>query len=227
MWRGGESEGPLGPEHTGRTGRGLKRGPSKAEGARKAENGQEHLTEREGDREPGEATREESDPSRQRQLGLLWRRLHSRAAEPEAEALPEKRKLDKDTHTALREGRWAEAGTRPVASSWGRKSGENLRHPGQSGTDHRDKEGVASCPGSGRGPRGREEQARGGAPAQRDQEHLETQRGLGQGWEQREERGRPEAPGQGLHGGTAEISQAQRQVGLEGRTPARQARSTG
>ena len=99
MWRGGESKGPLGPEHTRRMGRGPQRGPSKAEGARKAENGQEHLTEREGDREPGEATREESDPSRQRQLGLLWRRLHSRAAEPEAEALPEKRKLDKDTHT--------------------------------------------------------------------------------------------------------------------------------
>ena len=194
MWRGGESKGPLGPEHTRRMGRGPQRGPSKAEGARKAENGQEHLTEREGDREPGEATREESDPSRQRQLGLLWRRLHSRAAEPEAEALPEKRKLDKDTHTHTRlEGRWAKAGTRPVVR--GRKSGENLRRPGQSGTDHRDEEGAAGGPGSGWGPRGREEQAQGGAPAQRDQEHLETQRGLGQGCEQREERGRPEAPG--------------------------------
>lgn len=63
MWREGEkARGRWAWEHTGEDGQGLKRGPSKAEGARKAENGQEHLTEREGDREPGEATREESGP---------------------------------------------------------------------------------------------------------------------------------------------------------------------
>ena len=42
--------------------------------------------------------------------------------EPEAEALPEKRKLDKDTHTVLTEERWAEAGKagREGAEVWGR-----------------------------------------------------------------------------------------------------------
>lgn len=76
--------------------------------------------------------------------------------EPEAEALPEKRKLDKDTHTVLTEERWAEAGMRPVTRgmSGGGNLGENLRCLGQSGTDHRDKEGVAGCLGSGQEPWG-------------------------------------------------------------------------
>ena len=105
---------------------------------------------------PGKPPREESDPSGQRQLGLLCRSVHSGAVEPGAEVLPEKRKLDKDTHTVLTEGRWAEAGTRPVTRgmSRGGNLGENLRCLGQSGTDHGDKEGAAGCPGSGWEPRG-------------------------------------------------------------------------
>lgn len=135
---------------------------------------------------PGKPQGEEHDPRGQRQQGLLWRRAHSGAAEPEAEALPEKRKLEKDTRTVLTEGRWAEAGTRPATRGrfGGGDLGENLRRlwpvrnrpqrQGRCGWLPREQPGATGHTSSA----SRQEQARGGAPPQRDWEYLEADRGL-------------------------------------------------
>lgn len=71
VWREGEkARGRWGQSAPQRTDRGPRRGPSKAKGVRKRPRmAQEHLTEREADREPREATQRRERPKRSKAAG--------------------------------------------------------------------------------------------------------------------------------------------------------------